>query len=141
MYFHQILKIIYYTHETMPYYLLDSIVGEWTGLHKNYQINQPVPFMVDIRHFHFITAFMLYVYDWIHYFAQQVLDTFLVLRIREINTEEERQKKLTHKEKMKQWSRKERKVWFYENMSSTLYAEIFASKSFALLSLSGKLAS
>ena len=41
---------------------------------------------------------------------QQVLDTFLVLRIREINTEEERQKKLTHKEKMKQWSRKERKV-------------------------------
>ena len=67
MYFHQILKIIYYTHETMPYYLLDSIVGEWTGLHKNYQIKtvqqfyQPVPFMVDIRHFHFITAFMLYV--------------------------------------------------------------------------------
>ena len=38
MYFHQILKINYRTHETMPYYLLDSIVGELTGLQKNYQI-------------------------------------------------------------------------------------------------------
>ncbi|XP_067927801.1 nucleolar complex protein 3 homolog [Watersipora subatra] len=38
------------------------------------------------------------------------LKTFLALRIKEINTEEDRQKKLTHKEKMKQWSRKERKL-------------------------------
>ncbi|KAF6020207.1 NOC3L [Bugula neritina] len=40
----------------------------------------------------------------------QVMNTFLALRIKEINTEEEKQKKLTHKEKMKQWSRKERKL-------------------------------
>ena len=40
----------------------------------------------------------------------QVLNTFLALRIKEINTEEEKKKKLTHKEKMKQWSRRERKV-------------------------------
>lgn len=38
------------------------------------------------------------------------MDVFLELKIKEVRTEEERQKQLTHKEKMKKWSRRERKV-------------------------------